>query len=212
MRYHHKRHPITLKAKWGATRDGKLTAAEVEVVGDAGAYAYTSTKVMGNCTLMCTGPYVIPNVHVDTYAVYTNNIPTGAFRGFGGPQGSLAAEGMMNRLAEALEMDPVELRLKNILHEGDMLTVGTPLPKGVSIDKVVEVCATETGWTHSNGNWKPPVKVVPSSPNKRRGFGFASAFKNVGFSFGAPEKCGATVELHGGAEIEKVVLRHAGAS
>ena len=211
MRYHHKRHPITLKAKWGATRDGKLTAAEVEVVGDAGAYAYTSTKVLGNSTLMCTGPYVIPNVHVDTYAVYTNNVPTGAFRGFGGPQGSLAAEGIMNQLADALNIDPVEFRLKNILHEGDLLTVGTPLPKGVSIDKVVEACATETGWQQSNGKWKPPHKTTPSAPNKRRGFGFASAFKNVGFSFGAPEKCGAIIELHGGAKIEKVILRHAGA-
>ena len=64
-----------------------MVAAEVEVIADGGAYAYTSTKVLGNATLMCTGPYVIPNVKVDSYAVYTNNIPNGAFRGFGGPQG-----------------------------------------------------------------------------------------------------------------------------
>jgi len=211
IRYHHKRHPITIRAKWGATREGKLTAAEVGVVGDVGAYAYTSTKVLGNSTLMCTGPYVIPNAHVDTYAVYTNNIPTGAFRGFGGPQGALAAEGMMNRLAETLNIDPVEMRLKNLLREGDLLTVGTPLPKGVSIDKVVKACAQTAGWKQSAGAWRQAEHAQPSAPHKRRGIGFAAAFKNVGFSFGAPEKCGATVELHGGSEIEKVILRHAGA-
>ena len=83
---HHKRHPMHIKATWGARADGKLLAAEVEVISDAGAYAYTSTKVQGNATLCCTGPYEIPNVKVDTYSIYTNNIPGGAFRRFVGPQ------------------------------------------------------------------------------------------------------------------------------
>ena len=89
---HHKRHPYILRTRWGASKEGKILAAEVEVIADGGAYAYTSTKVLGNATLMCTGPYEIPNVKVDSYAVYTNNLPTGAFRGFGGPQGAFAAE------------------------------------------------------------------------------------------------------------------------
>ncbi len=212
IRGHHKRHPVTIQAKWGATREGKLTAAEVRVVGDAGAYAYTSTKVLGNATLMCTGPYLIPNAHVDTYVVYTNNLPSGAFRGFGGPQGAFAAEGQMNKLAEELDMDPVAIRLKNVLREGDLLTVGTPLPKGVSLDKVVEACAKNSGWEGEDGGWHRAAKdTMPLSPNRRRGVGLAAAFKNVGFSFGAPERCLAIVELHGGAEIEEVVLRHAGA-
>jgi CO/xanthine dehydrogenase Mo-binding subunit len=125
---HHKRHQMFIKTKWGATKEGKIVAAEVELVSDAGAYAYTSAKVLGNATLMCTGPYEIPNVKVDTHAVYTNNIPAGAFRGFGGPQGLFAAEQQMNKLAEKLKMDPVELRMKNILREGALLSVGTPLP------------------------------------------------------------------------------------
>lgn len=210
IRYHHKRHPIFIKTRWGATREGKITAAEVEVVGDAGAYAYTSTKVLGNATLMCTGPYVIPNCHVDTYTVYTNNIPTGAFRGFGGPQGAFAAEGQMNKLAEKLGMDPVEIRLKNVLRDGDLLTVGTPLPTPVTIDRVIEQCAGATGWHPSADGWQRQ-NVGPPSPMRRRGVGFAAAFKNVGFSFGAPEKCDAIVELYGKAEIEEVVLRHSGA-
>jgi CO/xanthine dehydrogenase Mo-binding subunit len=211
---HHKRHPMTLKTKWGATRDGKVVAAEVMVVADAGAYAYTSTKVLGNTTLMCTGPYEIPNVHVDTYAVYTNNLPAGAFRGFGGPQGAFAAEGQMNKLAAALGMDPVEMRMRNVLREGALLSVGTPLPEGVTIPQVVEECARQSGWwQHDGTSWKraAPEKAAPPSPAGRRGIGFAAAFKNVGFSFGAPEKCEAAVELHGKTEIEEVVLRHAAA-
>ena len=132
-----------MRTRWAARYDGKLLAAEVEVIADGGAYAYTSTKVLGNATLMCTGPYEIPNVKVDSYAVYTNNIPTGAFRGFGGPQGAFEAETQMNRLAEKLKMDPVELRQRNLITEGALLSVGTPLPKGVTIDKVVEKCDQE---------------------------------------------------------------------
>ena len=212
MKGHHKRHPITIKTKWGATKEGKITAAECEIVGDAGAYAYTSTKVLGNSTLLCTGPYKIPNVHVDTYAVYTNNIPTGAFRGFGGPQAALAAEGQINKLAELLGIDPVELRLKNILRDGDLLSVGTPLPSPVTIGPVIEATAEAAGWTKQNGKWAQTSKNTKLlNFNRRRGIGFATGYKNVGFSFGAPEKCDAIIELHGTSEIERVVLRHAAA-
>ncbi len=209
---HHKRHPVTIKAKWGATREGKVVAVEITVVGDAGAYAYTSTKVLGNAHLMCTGPYVIPNAHVDTYAIYTNNLPAGAFRGFGGPQGALAAEGQMNKLAEALDIDPVEIRMRNLLREGDLMTVGTPLPEGVTIVEVVEECARQSGWWEHDGQaWKRTAAPEPPEPTSRRGIGIAAAFKNVGFSYGAPEQCDAIIELHGESEIEQVVLRHAAA-
>ncbi len=209
---HHKRHPVKIYARWGATREGKLVAAEATVIGDAGGYAYTTTKVMGNANLMVTGPYCIPNIHIDTYGVYTNNIPTGAFRGFGGPQGAFAAEGQMNKLARALGMDPVELRARNVLHEGDLLSVGTPLPKGVSIPEVVDRCAEESGyWRKTAHGWERKPLTQPTDPARRRGVGFACGFKNVGFSFGAPENCWATVELYGAEEIERVVLRHAGA-
>jgi CO/xanthine dehydrogenase Mo-binding subunit len=201
---HHKRHPMILKTRWGASKQGKILAAEVEVHADGGAYMYTSTKVLGNATLMCTGPYEIPNVKVDSYAIYTNDVPTGAFRGFGGPQGAFAAETQMNRIAEQLGMDRVEIRKRNVLTEGALLSVGTPLPKGVTIGKVVERCAEEV---ENSEIAHQPSKV----PHILRGTGFACAFKNVGFSFGAPEQSSATVELFGGADIEHVILHHAGA-
>ena len=211
---HHKRHPYHLHAKWGATKEGKVVAAEVELKTDGGAYIYTSTKVMGNATLMCTGPYEIPNVKVDSYAIYTNNIPNGAFRGFGGPQGAFEAESQMNKLAEALGMDPVEIRNRNLLHEESILSVGTPIPKGVSIDKVVEKTALASGWIKNEKGWEAdPSKLLGDSGNEsiKRGRGFACGYKNIGFSFGAPEQCTATIELHGTGVIEKAVLHHAGA-
>ena len=208
---HHKRHPYIIRAKWGATRDGKLVGAQVEVIEDGGAYTYTSTKVLGNATLMCTGPYEIPNVKVESYAVYTNNIPGGAFRGFGGPQAAFAAEQQINKLAEALGLDPVEMRRRNIVREGSLLSVNTPLPPGVSMPQVLEACAEEY----------EAIKAAPVSTSvggrmngssfTKRGLGFACGFKNVGFSFGAPEECWATVELRGGARIEEVILYHAAA-
>ena len=146
---HGKRHPFYFKARWGATKEGKIVAAEIDALADAGAYMYTTNKVVGNATLMVAGPYEIPNVKVDACAAYTNNIPTAAVRGFGAPQGGFLAEMMVNKLAEALEMDPVELRMKNILHEGSLMSVQTPLTGNATIDKVTERCAEEAGWENT---------------------------------------------------------------
>jgi len=203
IRYHHKRHPFTIRTKWGARRDGQIVAIEAEVLGDVGAYAYTSMKVIANAQLMVTGPYEVDNIHVDSYGVYTNNIPTGAFRGFGAPQGAFAAEGQINKLAQALGMDAVELRLKNSVREGSILSVGTPLPKGVSMPEVIEACARESAWGRA--------VTQPRDPSKRRGVGFACGFKNVGYAFAFPEHSWASIELRGNTEIEQVIVRANGA-
>jgi CO/xanthine dehydrogenase Mo-binding subunit len=202
---HGKRHPMTLRAKWSATRAGKLVAAEMEIIADAGAYLFTSNKVLGNTTIVCAGPYSIPNVKVDTYAVYTNNIPTCAFRGFGAPQGNFVAEMQMNKLADALGMDPVEFRLRNALREGDTLSVGTPPPPPVSIAQVIQAAAEKFDWNDQVKRQKDTTSVV------HRGIGFAAGFKNVGFSFGYQENCWARIELYGEIEIERAVVHHAGA-
>ncbi|MEL6307397.1 MAG: xanthine dehydrogenase family protein molybdopterin-binding subunit [Chloroflexota bacterium] len=209
---HHKRHPITVHAKWGATKEGKILVAENRVVGDAGAYNYTSNKVLGNAQLTSTGAYEIPNIHVDTYAVYTNNVPCGAFRGFGAVQALFAAEGQVNKLADALGIDPVEIRRRNVFQEGSLQSTGTPLPAGVTIDRVVEQCALESYW-QANGASAYKVMDVsqPSDPTKRRGIGFACGYKNVGYSFGFPEHSWAGIELRGAQEIETVVLTVSGA-
>ncbi|MBX3001075.1 MAG: xanthine dehydrogenase family protein [Caldilineaceae bacterium] len=221
---HHKRHPFILKAKWGATKDGKVIAAQMDVTSDAGAYAYTSTKVLGNATLMCLGPYEIPNVHVDARTVYTNNCPSGAFRGFGAPQGHFAAEMQMTKLAAALGLHPVEIRRRNVLRDGSILATGSPIPAGCTAREVLEEAARQTG----TGDWglvigdidktpvtshQPPIPTSLDASRTRiaRGRGIAICFKNVGFSLGFPEHCHAWVELHGGAQVERARVGCVGA-
>lgn len=210
---HHKRHPYTIKTRWGATKKGILTAAEVEIYADGGAYIYTSPKVLGNATLLCTGPYRIPHVKVDAYAIYTNNIPNGAFRGFGGPQGAFCAEMQINKIAKKLGIDPVEIRLRNLVKEGETISVQTPLPPGITIEETVKACAERAGWRKDpqKGYYHPKLNSQGSKSYTQNGIGFACGFKNIGYSYGAPEKCWATIELYGKGEIEKAVLKHAGA-
>ncbi len=203
---HGKRHATVIRAKWGATKDGKVIAIENEIIGDGGAYMYTSNKVLGNSTITSTGPYNIPNVKTDVYGVYTNNVPGAAFRGFGAPQALFMAEMQMNKLAEKLDMDPVKFRLKNALKDGDPLGVGTPSPSPVTVTECIEAARDKFGWNKDSG-----PKTVDRLSSMVRGRGFAAGFKNIGFSFGYQENCWAKVEIHGNVEIEHVILHHAGA-
>lgn len=208
---HCKRHAYTMKAKWGADANGKILAAECEIWANGGAYCYTSPKVLGNATLLATGPYEVPNVSTDAYAVYTNDIPGGAFRGFGGPQAAFMAEMQVEKLAEALGIDPVEFRMRNLFHEGSIISMGSQLPAGVTIRQVVQKCAEEAGWAQGPDGWKKPELAPSEDPNIRRGLGFACGYKNIGFSYGAPENCGAIIILEGNETIENAKLFHAGA-
>ncbi len=200
---HGKRHAVTIYAKWGATKDGKLIAAENELIGDGGAYMYTSNKVLGNAAITSTGPYFIPNAKIDVYGVYTNNVPGAAFRGFGAPQALFMAEQQMNKLAEKLGMDPVEFRLMNALRDGDTMGVGTPAPIPVSVVQCIEAARDKFKWKKT--------KKKTDKPHLVRGHGFAAGFKNVGFSFGYQENCWAKVEIHGNGKMEKAIVHHAGA-
>jgi CO/xanthine dehydrogenase Mo-binding subunit len=206
---HAKRHPMVIRAKWGATKDGKLTASETTFIADGGAYMYTTNKVLGNSTITQTGPYFIPNVKSDVIGVYTNNLPSAAFRGFGAPQAQFMAEMQMDKLAEKLGLDPVEFRLRNALREGDTLDVQTPAPGPVTAVQVIEAAARRAGWNNNDGQWKidrRPKTADGGSSAVVRGLGLAAGFKNIGFSFGYKENCWARAEIHGKAEIERVVI------
>ncbi len=207
---HCKRHPMTIFAKWGAKKDGTLVAFETKIIADAGAYMYTSNKVLGNAVITCSGPYAWQHAKVDGYAVYTNNLPHGAFRGFGAPQGQFAAESQMSKLAETLGMDPVALRMKNLLDDTTPLTVGTPIPGGISLKTVLEKTARAIGWTQpANGHWVAPQ--VSGANGMVRGVGITLGFKNIGFSFGYQENSWARIKLDGDANIEAAHLYIAGA-
>jgi CO/xanthine dehydrogenase Mo-binding subunit len=224
---HGKRHASVIRAKWGATRDGKVVAIENEMIADGGAYMYTTNKVLGNSAITSSGPYTIPNIKTDVYGVYTNNVPGAAFRGFGAPQALFMAEMQMDKLAEKLGMDPVEIRLRNALRDGDSLSVGTPSPSPVSVVQCIEAAAERFGWNGaSRQRTTGAVSTVPPadggsahfSPDASReresivrGRGFAAGFKNIGFSFGYQENCWAKVEIHGKSEIDHVLLHQAAA-
>ena len=219
---HHKRHRGRIWARWGADRNGKITAAQAEAWLDAGAYNYTSNKVMGNLHLGLGGPYELPNAAIDTHVVYTNATPGGAFRGFGAPQAAFAVECQVNKLAEALGMDPIDIRRVNTLREGSPSIAHTPMPAGVTMPEVIEACAhaaalpaRPAGSDIDGSGLFSPFGSLPARPSSlRRGRGFACAFKNVGFSLGFPERCEATIVLHGEPSDETpsgAELSHAGA-
>lgn len=196
---HHKRHRGKVHARLAATRDGLILGIEADGYLDAGAYNYTSNKVLGNLHLSVAGPYEVPHARIDSWAVYTNAVPGGAFRGFGGPQGCFVAEMQMNRLAAALHLDPVEVRRRNVVGEGSIGITGTELPPGVSLPEVVEECAIAADWEAPPRPAQPIAafaSLPPSSATARRGRGFACAYKNVGFSFGFPERSEAKIVLH----------------
>jgi CO/xanthine dehydrogenase Mo-binding subunit len=205
FRGHHKRHPFYMKYKTGDTKDGRLTAVQAELIADAGAYASSSSAVLANAVTLATGPYEVPNVKVDGYAVYTNNLPAGAMRAFGAPQAIFGSEMQMAKLAEALNMDPVMLRMKNVLGEGSILATQTVVPEGVGIRQTLVEVAEEAGWTDKG----PPQ--IPNSKsqirNVRHGVGVACGWKNVGYSLGFPEQSTAIAELYGDEEIEKAVIK-----
>lgn len=195
MRGHGKRHPFYMRYRTGATRDGYLTAVEVECITDAGAFASTSIPVLQNAASFLAGPYFVPHARIDAYTVYTNNIFTMAMRGFGATQPPFGYELQMDKLAEALGMDPVEIRMRNLLEDGMRAVTGNIMRHGTGIKKTLEETALAAGWRRTAAGWQKPELGIPSAPYKRRGIGIACGYKNVGYSFGFDDKSEAHVEL-----------------
>jgi CO/xanthine dehydrogenase Mo-binding subunit/aerobic-type carbon monoxide dehydrogenase small subunit (CoxS/CutS family) len=226
LRFHPKRHATIIRVKTGAKKDGSLTAVEAELYGDSGAYASLGEKVMTRATTHATGPYVAPNTKIDCYAMYTNNAPCGAFRGFGVTQSAFAVESNMDILAEELGMDPAELRRKNAMRVGVTTATGQLLRESVGLLECLE--RVEGGmrnrkpeierlrdWEIAEG--ESPNPLISQSPEdkvaslwepirigqKIYAWGIAAGYKNTGLGGGAPDKATAEVELFtdGSAEI-----------
>jgi len=204
-----KRHPFRFRYTVGARRDGTLTAARLELVADAGAYASSTVPVLSNAATFAAGPYRIPHAAVDAYAVFTNNAVTMAMRGFGATQPPVMYETYMDRLAEALHMDPVEIRMKNLLGDGDIALTGNAMWGGVGAKETLRQAALAAGWREESGHWFKPDVGQPSAPYKKRGIGVACAYKNVGYSLGFDDKSGADVTLTLGADgsIARAVVK-----
>jgi CO/xanthine dehydrogenase Mo-binding subunit len=205
---HVHRHPARIHAEHRATRAGKLVAVRMEILLDGGAYASSSTAVIANACCFAVGPYAVDNVLVEGLAVYTNNPPCGAMRGFGTPQVCFAAESQMDRLATELGIDPVELRLLNALEPGDALATGQLITGSLPTREVIRRAAA----------LEPPepeelprdaIRLPGGAGNTtrgegvRRGVGFAVGFKNICYSEGFDDFCAARVVLaeDGSAEV-----------
>jgi len=209
---HPKRHSTQIRMKVGATKEGKITAIESELYGDTGAYASLGEKVMTRATTHSSGPYDVANAHADCYAMYTNNPPAGAFRGFGVTQSCFAVESMIDMVAHELELDPLQLRYMNALKVGCVTNTGQVLSESVGLvdclqrteeriraylEKEVENQRASgmpegSPW-HVDRLFAP--RALPDAPHLVRAWGLALAYKNTGLGGGAPDKATAEVEL-----------------
>ena len=157
-----KRHPFILRYRTGVQRDGSIVAQEVDIVGDAGAYPYLSPRVLFAACATASGPYRVPNVHHRARAVFTNNAPTSAFRGFGAMQVTFGYEQQMDRVAERLGLTPQAVRERNFLDKGDMIPTGERLDTTVAAGQCLRRALAALG---------EPAR--PSGPGRRIGRGFA---------------------------------------
>ena len=209
LRFHPKRHATIIRVKTGARKDGTLVAVEAELYGDSGAYASLGEKVMTRATTHATGPYVVEHAKIDCFAMYTNNAPCGAFRGFGVTQSAFAVESNMDLVAEELGIDPVEFRRKNAMRVGTMTATGQTLRESVGLLECLEKVegSIRTWWDEHGDGARPAAEqnlyqaVVKGT--KHYAWGLAAGYKNTGLGGGAPDKSEAEVEVfpNGRAEI-----------
>jgi CO/xanthine dehydrogenase Mo-binding subunit len=167
-----KRHPSIVRHRTGLKQNGKLVAMEIEVIFDGGAYVTLSPVVLSRGCIHAAGPYRCANTKIDGRAMFTNTNPNGAFRGFGAPQTEFAMEAHMDRIADALGLDPVRLRSVNALKPGDTTATGQTLGGDTSALMVLREAAKRSGWSRKRKAWK----------GTGRGIGLALFYHGSGFT------------------------------
>lgn len=177
-----KRHPALIRHRTGLDPDGKLLAQDIEVVMDGGAYMTLSPVVLSRGAIHASGPYACPNVRIRARSVATNTPPNGAFRGFGAPQTLFAAELHMDRCAQALRLDPVDIRRRNLLREGSSTATGQVLRQSVGAEEVLESCARRSGWKRKRGRYA--AHNLRAELPTWRGIGLALVHHGGGFTGG----------------------------
>ncbi|MBW4717563.1 xanthine dehydrogenase family protein molybdopterin-binding subunit [Saccharothrix obliqua] len=209
---HVHRHPAVLHYEHGADRDGKLVHVKARIYLDGGAYASSTPAVVANAATLGVGPYVVDNVSIDAWGVYTNNPPCGAMRGFGAVQAAFAYESQMDRLAEALGMDPVDLRIANAMSEGSAMPTGQVVDSAAPVARLLELVRDKPLPPTGTDLLDLPGGVANTTHGEGvvRGVGYAVGIKNIGFSEGYDDYSTARVRLQvvGG---EPVALAHTAA-
>ncbi|MFD9816539.1 xanthine dehydrogenase family protein molybdopterin-binding subunit [Streptomyces sp. NPDC059080] len=213
---HVHRHPARLRYEHGATKDGKLTHIRCRIVLDGGAYASSSPAVVGNAASLAVGPYAVDDVEIEALALYSNNPPCGAMRGFGAVQACFAYEAQMDKVAKALGMDPVEFRRINAMEQGTLMPTGQPVDSPAPVAELLRRVKAmplppEQQWETTEG---PDIRALPGGLSNTthgedvvRGVGYAVGIKNVGFSEGFDDYSTARVRLEAVAG-EPVVTVH----
>jgi xanthine dehydrogenase D subunit len=200
---HVHRHPCRMRYEHGATRDGDLVYVRARILLDGGAYASSSTAVVSNAACFAAGPYEVPNAHIDGYVTYTNNPPCGAMRGFGAVQVAIGHEAQMDKLAAALGMDPIDLRIRNAMKAGSLMPTGQVVPEPAPVAELLERLrampmpaeAPADGADRDLRELPGGVSNTTHGEGVRRGVGYAVGFKNVGFSEGFDDYSTARVRL-----------------
>jgi CO/xanthine dehydrogenase Mo-binding subunit len=200
IRVHPKREAAVIRYKSGVDAGGKLTAIEVTIIHDTGAYANRGPFILWRATMHASGPYEVPNAKVDGYAVYTNKVYQGSFRGFGNLSIQFAVERQMDLLAEKLGLDPVEFRLRNILREGSYTLTSQLLDHSVGVGEALKRVAEKADW------WRKRREIEEfnkSSERFKRGIGVAVAWHGISTSRAVPDWSNAyvKVELDGSVTV-----------
>ncbi len=191
-----KRHPSIVRHRTGVTRDGRLTAMEIDVVMDGGAYVTLSPVVLSRGSIHAAGPYRCPNVRIDARAMMTHTPPNGAFRGFGAPQTQFAVEVHMERIAEALGMCPVELRRANALRPGDTTATGQVMHDDCAALAALEEAVRRTDFHAKRRAWK----------GTGRGIGLSLFFHGSGFTGSGEVHLASRASLEATAEGVKILV------
>lgn len=186
---HVKRHPIIIRYRSGASRDGKLTAVHAQAIGDTGPYLNAGRDVMNFVATTLSGPYFVPHARLEAYTVFTNNPICGAMRGFGIPQASFAYEAQIDALARALDMDPLEIRVRNGLETGMQVPTGVTIREGRGMKLCLHEAAQLADWTSRKKLNRQPA------PHLRRGWGMASIWFSIGMGRDIPDHATATLEV-----------------
>lgn len=203
-----KRHAAHVKAKHGATKDGILRAVDITYTIDGGAYSTLSPVVLFRGVIHAVGPYKCQNVLVNGYAVATNNVPAGAFRGFGSPQVLFAAERQMDELAKQLSLDPAEFRRKNLLRAGDATITQQTLPWSVGAHETLEKACASAQWhkKRTNTEW---LNCTDSKVGRRckRGIGLSTIYYGVGLGAGGEHmaRTGAHISINHDGSVDFAV-------
>lgn len=184
-----KRHPYTIRVRTAATPAGELLALDARIISDTGAYAVFGDSILELTVENMVGLYRIPNVKIDAWAVYTNNLVSGAFRGFGASQGCLALEGQISALAHKLGIDEIAFRQRNLLKQGERTAIGQELLLPTGVHEALEAAA-------AHPLWRDRAQIRRSEGPLRRGVGVALGVKGYGLGIGdMPDYASADLEL-----------------